>query len=48
MYFDKANKDKIFAKKNKFIDLSNCAGSIMLGHNHKYFNQSLKDYIKKN
>ena len=47
MYFDKASKDKIFAKKKKFIDLSNCAGSIMLGHNHDYFNQSLKDYIKK-
>lgn len=47
IYFERAYKDKIYSKNKKFIDLSNCAGSIMLGHNHSYFKKSLKDYINK-
>ena len=46
-FFEKANKDKIYEKKKMFIDLSNCAGSILLGHNYSYFNKSIKDYVNK-
>ena len=32
-----AQDEKIFTKNKKYIDLSMCAGSILLGHNHKIF-----------
>ena len=44
-FFEKAHKDKIYEKNKIFIDLSNCAGSILLGHNYSYFNKSIKEYV---
>ena len=46
-FFEKAYKDLIFEKKKKFIDLSNCAGSILLGHNYSYFIKSIEEYLSK-
>ena len=42
-----AQDEKIFTKKKKYIDLSMCAGSILLGHNHKVFKQSIIKFISK-
>lgn len=47
IFFEKAYKDKIYEKNKIFIDLSNCAGSILLGHNYNYFNKSIKEYVNK-
>lgn len=47
IFFEKAFKDKIYEKKKIFIDLSNCAGSILLGHNYSHFNRSIREYINK-
>ena len=38
---------EIFTKNRKYIDLSMCAGSILLGHNHKIFHQSIKKFISR-
>ena len=42
-----AQGKKIFTKNKKYIDLSMCAGSILLGHNHKVFQKSIKKFISK-
>ena len=42
-----AQGEKIFTKNKKYIDLSMCAGSILLGHNHKVFQKSIKKFISK-
>ena len=42
-----AQDEKIFTKKKIYIDLSMCAGSILLGHNHKVFKQSIIKFISK-
>ena len=44
--FLKAKNSYIFDKK-KLIDLSFCAGSIILGHNHSVFKNAIKKFIKK-
>lgn len=46
--FDYAKNDKIFIKKKYFHDLSNCAGSLILGHNSYIYKKSIGDYLKKN
>ena len=45
--FDKGEGDKIFFKNKAYIDLSNCAGSLILGHNSNIFKKSLKLYLNK-
>jgi glutamate-1-semialdehyde 2,1-aminomutase len=45
--FDKGEGDKIFFKNKAYIDLSNCAGSLILGHNSHVFKKSLKLYLNK-
>lgn len=37
---------KVFIKKKKFIDLSMCAGSILLGHNHSIYRKTIKECLK--
>ena len=46
LIFDKGVGSKIYLKKKSFIDLSNCAGSLLLGHNSKIFQNALKKYLK--
>ena len=41
-FFTKGYKDKIYTSKKSFIDLSNCAGSILLGHNHNFFYKTIR------
>ena len=36
VFFEKGIRDKIFIKKKSYIDLSNCAGSLILEYNN-YF-----------
>ena len=45
--FSKGNNVNIFSNKIKYIDLSMCAGSILLGHNHNIFKNSINDFLKK-
>ena len=45
--FSKGNNVNIFSNKTKYLDLSMCAGSILLGHNHNIFKKSVKDFLKK-
>jgi glutamate-1-semialdehyde 2,1-aminomutase len=47
VFFDRANGPYIYHKKSKYLDLSCCAGTLLLGHNSKVFQKSL-DKIKKN
>ena len=42
-----AQDEKIFTKNKRYIDLSMCAGSILLGHNHKVFQKSIAKFISK-
>ena len=42
------NQEKIFTKNKSYLDLSMCAGSILLGHNHAVFKKVIKSYLKKN
>ena len=42
------SKLDLYLSKNKaYIDLSNCAGSLILGHNSNVFKKSLKLYLNK-
>lgn len=45
--FTAGEGSNIFIGNKKYIDLSMCAGSLLLGHNHKIFKDSLKK-IQKN
>ena len=45
--FSKGDKDKIISNKKSYIDLSNIAGSLILGHNSKIFRNAIKSYLKK-
>ena len=47
-FFEKGIKDKIYTSNKSFIDISNCAGSLLLGHNHKVFKNAIKKYSKNN
>ena len=44
--FIKAKGSYVFDGK-KLIDLSFCAGSIILGHNHYVFKNAIKNYLKR-
>ena len=45
--FERGENDKIFFKNKAYIDLSNCTGSLILGHNSNIFKKILKLYLKK-
>ncbi len=47
-FFEKGIKDKIYIKGKPYIDLSNCAGSLILGHNNFFYKKILKKYLRKN
>ena len=42
-----AQDEKIFTKNKEYTDLSMCAGSILLGHNHKVFRQGIVKFLSK-
>ena len=46
--FSSANGSNIFVGKKKFLDLSLCAGSLILGHNSKIFKEALNQVSKNN
>lgn len=46
--FSSGKGSNIFLKKKKYLDLSLCAGSLILGHNSKIFKKSLNDILKYN
>ena len=46
--FEKGKDDQVTINGKKFIDLSNCAGSIVLGHNSIFFKKKIKNYLDKN
>ena len=48
IFFQEGYKDIIKHQGKPYIDLSNCAGSLMLGHNSKIYKQILKKYLKIN
>jgi glutamate-1-semialdehyde 2,1-aminomutase len=47
-FFSKGKNDKIFINKKSYIDLSNCAGSLILGHNSFFYKKIIKKYFKNN
>jgi len=48
VFFEEGYKDKIIYQGKAYIDLSNCAGSLILGHNSKIYREILKKYLKIN
>ncbi len=48
VFFERGYKDKIKYQGKSCIDLSNCAGSLILGHNSKIYREILKKYLKVN
>ena len=48
VFFEEGYKDKIIHQGKAYIDLSNCAGSLILGHNSKVYKEILKKYLKIN
>ncbi len=47
-FFSGGNGSSIFLKNKKFIDLSFCNGTLLLGHNSKILRKSLKDIAGQN
>jgi glutamate-1-semialdehyde aminotransferase len=47
LLFESGYKDFIYSNKKKFIDLGFCSGANILGHNLKFQNKILRDYINK-
>jgi len=47
LLFESGFKDIIFTDKKKFIDLGFCSGANLLGHNLKFQNDILRNYIDK-
>lgn len=45
--FSSGKGSNIFIKKKKFLDLSLCAGSIILGHNSKVYRRTIKEVLNK-
>jgi glutamate-1-semialdehyde aminotransferase len=45
-FFDKGDGQYIFSKKKKFLDLSCCAGTLLLGHNSKIFKSTINSISK--
>ena len=48
VFFEEGYKDKIIHEGKPYIDLSNCAGSLILGHNSKVYREIIKKYLKIN
>ena len=48
VFFEKGIRDKIFIKGKSYIDLSNCMGSLILGHNNYFYKNILQKYLQKN
>ena len=46
--FSSGNGSNIFVNKKKFLDLSLCAGSLILGHNSKIFKDSMRNALNSN
>ena len=46
--FEKGKDDQVKIKGKNYIDLSNCAGSIVLGHNSSFFKKKIKSYLNNN
>ena len=44
---NKAQGSKIQINNKSLIDLSMCAGSLLLGHNHPIFKKSIKQFLEK-
>ena len=47
-FLKNGNRDKVKLGNKKFIDLSNCSGALLLGHNHRITRNAIKNYLKKN
>ena len=47
LLFESGFKDKIYSNKKGYIDLGFCSGANLLGHNLKFQDKILKDYINK-
>ena len=47
IFFDSGYKDNIFSNKKKYIDLGFCSGANLLGHNLKFQNKILKEYLNR-
>lgn len=47
-YLHQGSKDSVRIGNKKFIDLSNCSGSLILGHNHSITKKAIRDYLKNN
>ena len=47
-FFSRGKDDRIFIKKKSYIDLSNCAGSLILGHNNSLYKSKIKEYLINN
>lgn len=45
--FESASGSKLFYKNKKLIDLSFCAGSLILGHNSKIYRHAINNLLKK-
>ena len=48
VFFEEGYNDIIKHQGKPYIDLSNCAGSLILGHNSKVYRKILKKYLKIN
>jgi len=46
--FTKGIGSSIYIKNKKFLDLSFCAGTNLLGHNSKIYKKAIKQLIKLN
>jgi glutamate-1-semialdehyde 2,1-aminomutase len=46
LFFDKGYGQYIYCKDKKFLDLSCCAGTLILGHNSSILRNSVKDILK--
>jgi glutamate-1-semialdehyde aminotransferase len=47
-FFSSEKNDRIFLKEKSYIDLSNCFGSLILGHNNSSCKNKIKEYSNKN
>ena len=41
-FFETGHGSYVYSKKKKFLDLGYCAGTLLLGHNHKVLRESFK------
>ena len=48
LIFEKGINDHIIIQGKTYIDLSNCAGSLILGHNSRFFKKKVGNYLLNN